>query len=76
VTNDGKLYAVDVHGGPGFEFSAPRFLFDMPSNTIAVRNSYVPSRNGQRFLVNVLLDTIVPPINVDLNWAAATPGSK
>jgi hypothetical protein len=31
------------------------------------RNSYAPSRDGQRFLVNVALDSAVPPINVDLD---------
>jgi hypothetical protein len=42
----------------------------MPTNTISVRNSYVPSRDGQRFLVNIALETVVPPINVDLDWMA------
>ena len=31
VTNDGKFYAVDVRPGATFEFSAPRFLFNMPA---------------------------------------------
>ena len=70
VTNDRKFYAADVRPGPTFEFSPPRFLFNMPANTISVRNSYVPSRDGQRFLVNVLIDTDVSPIHVDLNWMA------
>jgi eukaryotic-like serine/threonine-protein kinase len=68
VTNDRKFYAVGIRAGSAFESDSPRFLFDMPSNTISVRNSYVPSRDGQRFLVNMLLDTAIPPINVDLNW--------
>jgi hypothetical protein len=29
-----------------------------------VRNSYIPSLYGQRFLVNRALDTAAPPINV------------
>ena len=70
VTNDRKFYAVSVHAGASFEFSTPTYLFDMPTNTISVRNSYVPSRDGQRFLVNMLLDTIVPPIYVDTDWAS------
>jgi len=70
VTNDRKFYAVAVHAGASFEFSTPTYLFDMPTNTISVRNSYVPSRDGQRFLVNMLLDTIVPPIYVDTDWAS------
>jgi len=71
VTNDRKLYAVDVRPGATYEFGAPHFLFNIPSNTISVRNSYIPSRDGQRFLVNVLLDIAVPPINVVVNWADA-----
>ena len=71
VTNDRKFYAVDVHAGASFEFGAPTYLFDMPTNTISVRNSYVLSRDGQRFLVNMLLDTAVPPIYVDTNWASS-----
>ena len=70
VTNDRKFYAVAVHAGASFEFSTPTFLFDLPSNTISVRNSYVPSRDGQRFLVNMQLDTAVPPIYVDTDWAS------
>ena len=70
VTNDGRFYVVDVHPGATFDFSAPRLLFKMPANTISVRNSYVPSRDGQRFFVNMSLDTAVPAINVDLDWAA------
>ena len=70
VTNDRKFYAAAIRPSPTFEFSPPRFQFNMPANTISVRNSYVPSRDGQRFLVNVLLDTGVPAIYVDLNWMA------
>ena len=34
------------------------------------RNSYVPSLDGQRFLVIQVLDTEDAPINVISNWAA------
>jgi hypothetical protein len=59
VTNDRKFYAVAVRASDGVEFSSPHYLFEMPSNTIGVRNSYVPSRDGQRFLINKVLDTTV-----------------
>ena len=59
-----------MRAGASFEYSTPTFLFDLPSNTISVRNSFVPSRDGQRFLVNMLLDTAVPPIYVDTDWAS------
>jgi Tol biopolymer transport system component len=71
VTNDRKFYAVEVRAGASFEVGTPRLLFDMPSNTVAVRNSYVPSRDGQRFLVNKLLNTTPSPINVIVNWPGA-----
>ena len=70
VTNDAKLYAVDVRAAATFDFDPPHFLFNIPANTISVRNSYVPGRDGQRFFVNELLDTAVPPINIDLDWRA------
>jgi Tol biopolymer transport system component len=68
VTNDRKFYSVEVRAAAEFEFGEPRFLYEMPANTVSVRNSYVPSRDGQRFLVNRQLDTTVPPINVVVNW--------
>ena len=36
---------------------APEFLFNMHANVANTRNSYVPSADGQRFLVNKVLDT-------------------
>jgi len=32
--------------------------------------SYAPSRDGQRFLVNMLLDNASSPINVVFDWTA------
>jgi eukaryotic-like serine/threonine-protein kinase len=71
VSDDRKLWAVDVRASDTFEYSAPHVLFDMQANILSVRNSYVPSKDGRRFLVNKLLDTAVPPINVVVNWAQA-----
>lgn len=70
VTDDRKFYAVDVRATSTFEFGTPHLLFDIPSETVATRNSYWPSRDGQRFLVNKLLDTSASPITVVFNWAA------
>jgi dipeptidyl aminopeptidase/acylaminoacyl peptidase len=70
TTNDARLFAVDVPPGATFEPGTPRLLFKMPSDTISVRNSYIPSRDGQRFLVNMTIEAAVPAINVDLDWAA------
>ena len=68
VSDNRKLYAVRVpESGPSPDIE-PAFLFDMHANVSATRNSYVPSRDGQRFLVNVVLDTEDAPINVISNW--------
>jgi Tol biopolymer transport system component len=70
VSDERKLYAVTVRTTSNFEFETPRLLFDMRADVFNARNSYVPSRDGQRFLVNMLLDTAPTPISVILNWTA------
>ena len=52
------------------------FLFDLSADVTNVRNSYVVSRDGQRFLVNRLLDTGASPINVVVNWQAGLGKGK
>ena len=70
VSDDRKFYAVRVpESGPSPDIE-PKYLFDMHANVSATRNSYVPSLDGQRFLVNQVLDTEDAPINVISNWAA------
>jgi hypothetical protein len=68
VADDKKFYAVDVRTGSTFDFGTPHHLFDMRANVFNTRNSYVPSRDGQRFLVNVLLEGASSPISVIHNW--------
>ena len=69
VADDRKFYAVDVNAAGGrFDYGVPRVLFEMRANVWNVRNSYAPSSNGQRFLVNTLLDRTGEPLNVVLNW--------
>ena len=70
VNDDRKFYAVEIRAASSFEYGTPHFLFDMRADVTNVRNSYVPSRDGQRFLVNMLTDTATSPINVVLNWTA------
>ena len=73
VADDRKLYAVDIiEKAEAFDFGLPRFLFDMRANVFNSRNSYVPSRDGQRFLVNMILDADDSPINIVSNWRAAS----
>ena len=72
VADDRKFYSVDVREKAGeFDFGTPRFLFDMRANVFNSRNSYIPSRDGQRFLVNTILDSDSAPINVVTNWQRA-----
>jgi serine/threonine protein kinase len=73
VSDDRKFYAVDVSisaNSGSFEYGVPHFLFDMRANVFNSRNSYIPSRDGKRFLVNMLLEADDAPINVVHNWRA------
>ena len=70
VNDDRKFFAVDIIAGPRFDFGAPRFLFDIRANVFNTRNSYVPSRDGQRFLVNMISTLASRPLSVIQNWAA------
>ena len=73
IAPDLKLMSVRVQSGSSIETSAPSSLFEMPVPpfTPAFQNSYVPTADGQRFLVNTLLEPSTPsPITVVLNWTA------
>jgi eukaryotic-like serine/threonine-protein kinase len=68
---DQKLMAVGV--GPGPSFGAPTELFQVrvAGGVSEQRTHYVPSRDGQRFLINTRIsDTTMVPITVVLNWTA------
>ena len=70
VNDARKFYVVRIpESGPSSDIE-PEFLFDMHANVGNTRNSYVPSADGQRFLVNMVLDTEDAPINVISNWPA------
>ena len=68
LTPDAKLMAVPITLTPRVEIGTPREVF-----TNAVLSAYVPSRDGQRFLINVPVgsDASAPPATVVLNWANA-----
>jgi len=71
VSDERKFYAVDVSEKDGiFQYGVPQFLFDMRANVFNTRNSYIPNRDGTRFLVNMLLDADDSPISVVQNWRA------
>ena len=73
VSDDRRFFAVDVLPAQAgeFEFGVPKFLFEMRANVFNSRNSYVPSRDGKRFLVNMLLDADDAPINIVQHWQVA-----
>jgi Tol biopolymer transport system component len=70
LSDDRKLMAVEIGTGPAF--SVPRSLFQthVPAGVASLRTHYVPSRDGQRFLVNEVTDGAASPITVVLNWTA------
>ena len=72
VSDDRRFFAVDVSEQAGsIEFGVPKVLFEMRANVFNSRNSYIPSRDGKRFLVNMLLDADDAPISVVQNWQGA-----
>jgi serine/threonine protein kinase/Tol biopolymer transport system component len=70
LSEDRKLMAVTVGAGPSFGIPQPLFHSRVPAGVMALRTHYVPSRDGQRFLVNVAHDAAASPITVVLNWTA------
>jgi eukaryotic-like serine/threonine-protein kinase len=68
VSADGKLMAAPIKLGASVEPSTPQVLF-----TYAGTTGYAPSRDGQKFLVNVPAGgeaATVPPLTVVTNWQA------
>jgi Tol biopolymer transport system component/predicted Ser/Thr protein kinase len=71
LSEDRKLMAVSVGPGPSFAVPQPLFQTRVPAGVTANRTHYVPSRDGQRFLVNTQTSDPSPtPITVVLNWTA------
>ena len=76
VSGDQNLIAVPVKLGSTVELGAPQKLFQLEgvdAGAIFSINRYVPSRDGQRFLVNVPAGgegASAPPLTVVLNWQA------
>jgi Tol biopolymer transport system component len=68
---DQKVMAVDVTTGASFEAGVPRPLFPVHLDTAAARNHYLPSKDGQRFLlVATPARESMTPTTVVLNWMA------
>jgi hypothetical protein len=62
--------AVSVGAGPSFGIPKPLFQTRVPASVIANRTHYVPSHDGEPFLVNMALDAPASPITVVVNWTA------
>jgi eukaryotic-like serine/threonine-protein kinase len=73
LSTDRKLMAVPVNGETTFEPGLPKGLFQtrVPALTVYDRNCYAVTKDGQRFLINTLVDEAVSsPITLVLNWTA------
>jgi hypothetical protein len=71
---NGKLMAVPVSIDGEFRAGAPQALFDVevPEATQPYQNNYAVVGDGQRFLVNTVIDQPNrPALTVILNWTAA-----
>ncbi len=68
---DQKIMAVDAKTGAGFEAGVPKALFLGRFQPATARNRYVPSADGQRFLIVAPLGRdAMAPTTVVLNWFA------
>jgi Tol biopolymer transport system component len=75
ISGDRKLVAVEVKAGSSFEPGARKVLFQTRiSGLVNARNHYAVTKDGQRFLINTLVqDTASQPYNVMLNWTQTLP---
>jgi hypothetical protein len=67
---DRTLMTVSVGAGPSFGIPQPLFQTRVPAGVTAQRTHYVPSQDGQRFLVNMATDAVASSITVLVNWTA------
>ena len=75
MSGDKRLVAVEVKAGTSFEPGARNVLFQTRvSGLVNARNHYAVSKDGQRFLINALVqDATSQPYNVMLNWTQTLP---
>ena len=63
MSGDKRLVAVEVKAGTSFEPGARNVLFQTRvSGLVNARNHYVVSKDGQRFLINGLVQCDVPAV--------------
>jgi serine/threonine protein kinase/Tol biopolymer transport system component len=72
---DGKLMAAPVRSGESFETGAAVSLFEFRAGTPpAAFTPYVVKDDGQRFLINTVVETEPnAPLTVVINWASDAP---
>ena len=74
IAPDRKLMAVTINAGANFEIGKPEPLFQTHltiSGIVDDRNNYIPTPDGQRFLVNELTESQnTQPMTVVLNWSS------
>ncbi len=73
---DGVLMAVDVQTSPDFMSGLPRPQFQTNAPIERVRNSFVPSRDGRRFLVSVVPEETSSRVVIVLNWTVDDSTSR
>ena len=68
---DGKLMAAPVRSGESFEVGAAVSLFEFRAGTPQLFAPYAVTADGQRFLINAVVETEPnAPLTVVVNWAA------
>jgi hypothetical protein len=68
---DGKLMAAPVRSGASFEVGAAIPLFEFRAGTSPGFAPYAVTADGQRFLINAVVETEPnAPLTVVVNWAA------
>ena len=71
LSQDRRLMAVSVGAGPSFGVPKPLFQTRVPAGVTPNRTHFVPTRDGQRFLINTQTGDASPTaITVVMNWAA------
>jgi eukaryotic-like serine/threonine-protein kinase len=66
-----QLFSVDLNVGTSFDAGPPKLLFQTrirPASPGEERSCYSVTADGQRFLVNDLVEENAPPITLVLNW--------
>ena len=70
---------VDADGRGGLHAGAPQKMFAVRATSTVVQNNvfaYSPHPDRQRFLVNQLVETGEPTVNVITNWQKSVASAK